>query len=61
MKKLVICFIMIIVLAGCGTADKFEAKIKGYSEKCIDNVMYFQFASGATVAYNTDGSIKTCK
>lgn len=59
MKKLMI-ILLVLMISGCGTADKIEAKITGYSKKCIDNVVYLQFASGATVAYNVDGSIKTC-
>ena len=61
MKKIFLIGIIGLMLSGCGTADKFEAKVTGYSKKCIDNVIYLQFASGATVAYNVDGSIKTCE
>ncbi len=47
-------------LSACGSADKIEASITGYSDNCIEGVMYYQFRNGASVAYNTDGTIKTC-
>ena len=50
-----------IFLTGCGSADKLEAKFTGYSTKCINGVEYLQFASGATVKYNTDGTISLCE
>ncbi len=49
------------MLTGCGIGDKIEANFTGSSEHCIGGVEYLQFARGATVAYNTDGSIKLCK
>ena len=53
--------VLAMFLTSCGSADKMEAKFTGYSTKCIDNVEYLQFASGATVKYNPDGTISTCK
>lgn len=53
--------VMCLFLSGCGWFDREVAKLTGHSKHCVGNVLYIQFASGATVAYNPDGSIKTCK
>jgi hypothetical protein len=50
--KVIIIFIITINLFGCGWFD---------SEVCIDNVKYIQFTSGASVKYNSDGSIAQCR
>ena len=61
MKYVGIAIIMAL-LTGCGQIDRGLAKLTGGGSKtCIDGVMYLQFTSGATVMYNTDGSIKLCK
>ena len=61
MKKIVMLVIVGLLMGGCGLAGKIDAKVTGYSERCVDNVMYLQFASGVTVAYNTDGTVKVCE
>ena len=63
MKKiLVILLVMLImVLSGCGLFERGLAKTKGFSRMCVDGVEYLQFSSGATVAYNPNGTIKTCR
>jgi hypothetical protein len=61
MKKILSIIIISILMCGCGTADKMRAKVTGNSKQCIDNVLYIQFPSGASVAYNTDGTIKVCE
>lgn len=60
MSKYILLSICIVILTGCGVADRFGAGLKGYSKICIDGVLYYQLTSGATVAYNRDGTIKTC-
>lgn len=60
MKLLLTMSIATLLLSGCGAADKANAGITGFTRKCIDKVMYYQFISGATVAYNTDGTVKAC-
>lgn len=59
MKKLIL-ITAVLTLSGCGSFDREIAKLTGYANSCIDGVLYYQFASGVTVAYNKDGSIKTC-
>jgi hypothetical protein len=54
-------FIVIGAISSCGQASRMEASYTGYSRMCVDGVQYLQFTSGATVAYETDGRIKTCK
>lgn len=52
--------IVSVALVGCGAADVATATITGYSTHCIDNVRYVQFRNGASVMYNSDGTIQTC-
>jgi len=58
--KYIVIGIMTFTLTACGWADKMEATATGYSDNCVKGVMYYQFRNGATVAYNTDGTIKLC-
>jgi uncharacterized protein YceK len=58
--KLFLTILMLMLLAGCGQVERATAKWTGYSIMCVDNVSYIQFTSGASVQYNTDGSVKTC-
>lgn len=37
------------------TSNKYQP-----SEYCVYNVLYLKFPTGVSVAYNTDGTIKTC-
>lgn len=51
----------LIFVAGCGAADRFVVSMTGDAiVTCHDEVTYLQFTSGASVAYNKDGSIKVC-
>ncbi|MDX8383168.1 MAG: hypothetical protein R8M45_03735 [Ghiorsea sp.] len=55
-------FLSLLTLSGCGAFDRFSAKVTGgATETCIHNVLYLQFTSGASVAYNTDGTVKKCQ
>ncbi len=58
MKLLIL---MVVMLSGCGNVDRLSASVTGYSKMCIANVEYLQFTSGASVAYTTEGKVKTCK
>lgn len=58
--KILIVLILTISLTGCGKWDKVVAGTTGYSKHCIDGVQYIQFLNGASVKYNTDGSIAKC-
>jgi hypothetical protein len=60
MNKAILIASCIFAFAGCGVTSKIGAKFTGSSTVCVDGVEYLQFTSGATVAYNTDGTIKTC-
>lgn len=59
MRKLV--FVLPLLLIGCGRMEREIAEFTGGGyETCHDGVAYIQFTSGATVKYNTDGTIATC-
>ena len=60
-KNLPLYLVMMLSLSGCGDFDRMETKITGKgSEICQGGVTYLYFDSGVTVAYNPDGSVKTC-
>ena len=64
MKKILVLGMIVLsafILGSCGQADRMEAQITGYSSRCINGVLYYQFSSGVTVAYNQDGTVKKCK
>jgi hypothetical protein len=52
--------LFVTVLSACGAADRAGAVLTGYSTHCIEGVKYVQFANGASVMHNTDGTVKTC-
>jgi hypothetical protein len=54
-------WILLAFLSGCGEWNKRIAEVTGYSHECIGGVLYIQFASGVTVAYDKEGRIKTCE
>lgn len=58
--RIVVLILAFALLAGCGRVERSVASWTGYSRICVDGVQYIQFTSGATVAYNRDGTIKTC-
>lgn len=53
--------LMVLLLSSCGKVDRWWASWTGNSEVCIDGVTYIQFISGASVKYNTNGTIATCQ
>ena len=62
MKKIFGILSICILLSACGYTDrKLAAFTGGASKTCVDGVEYLQFTSGASVAYNKDGTIKTCE
>ena len=60
-KTLSVILIASILITGCGRITRMVAGVTGYSTLCVNNVLYIQFTSGASVAYNSDGKIATCK
>lgn len=61
MKYVLLC-LLVLSVSGCGSFDRTVASVTGgATATCVDGVVYLQFTSGATVAYNQDGTVKTCK
>lgn len=61
MKTTILILLATAMLTGCGWFDRKMAAVTGDATKtCVDGVLYLQFTSGATVAYTTDGKVKTC-
>jgi len=62
MKHLIVAALVTTALTGCGQVDRTVSKYTGKpSTVCYEGVQYLQFTSGASVAYNTDGTVKTCR
>lgn len=61
MKYLAVIALAILV-SGCteGAATKRDITMKGNTTKCVDGVNYVLFPTGASVKYNTDGTVSTC-
>lgn len=58
----VIVIMVCIALAGCGNIDRDIAGLTGSpQETCHDGVLYLQFTSGATVKFNQDSTVATCR
>jgi len=55
------CVVFFLSITGCGKADRFIAGVIGHgAEICQDGVVYLQFTSGVSVAYQKDGKVRTC-
>lgn len=60
--KYVLVVLVGLSIQGCGLMERGMASFTGGgAETCHAGVSYIQLTSGATVKYNTDGSIATCK
>lgn len=65
--KMILISVVAVLVVGAGLYlnsgyfNRQLAVVKGFSRECIDGVQYLQFVSGATVKYNPDGTIATCK
>jgi len=64
MKQIVFAGVLMfgaLLLTGCGQVDRGIAKITGDPVAvCYKGVEYVQLTSGASVAYNADGTVRTC-
>ena len=59
--KVVSVILLAMLLSSCGRWERAVASINGGGvETCHDGVSYIQFTSGASVKYNSDGTIATC-
>jgi len=55
-------WILLVLVSGCGAIDRAIVTYTGDAvETCHKGVLYLQFTSGASVAYNQDGSVRTCR
>jgi hypothetical protein len=62
MKNIVLLCAAALLMSGCGWFDrKVAAAFGGAAKSCVDGVLYLQFTSGASVAYNRDGSVRSCE
>ena len=63
MKKIfyvIIMFTLVCLITGCGHYKKAVAEYVRHSEECINGVKYYQFPTGASVAYDKTGHVVTC-
>lgn len=61
MKTIVVAIVAALTLSGCGAADRFIGGVTGFARTCVDGVLYLQFTSGASVAYDANGKVRVCK
>jgi hypothetical protein len=61
MNKRIAVLLFVLLLSACGQLDREVAKLTGFARQCIDGVLYFQFTSGVTVAYDQQGKVRACK
>ena len=60
--RLTVLLTALLCVTGCGKIDRTLAGWTGdASEVCVDGVLYLQFTSGVSVAYDASGNIKRCK
>jgi len=61
MRTLILLILLLPMVSSCGRISRMEATLTGYSKECVSGVLYYQFTSGASVAYNPDGTLKGCE
>lgn len=61
MTKTMLMIIYMFILCSCEQINRSCAQWEGHSYECVDGVQYIQFPSGASVAYNKNGTIRSCK
>lgn len=66
MKIAVISILCVLLITGCKDecctfeVPKETKRLSLYRTLCIDNVVYISYDRGITVAFNDNGTIKTC-
>jgi ABC-type glycerol-3-phosphate transport system substrate-binding protein len=58
--SLIAVLILSLASAGCGGFDRAVAGLTGNAETCVRGVLYYQFTSGASVAYDRNGKVIPC-
>lgn len=58
--KIIIVILLSLSFTGCGWVNRQFAYLDGYAYECIAGVLYIQFPTGASVAYEVDGKVKSC-
>lgn len=58
---LLVCWGLLDIFLSTGSAHRKIAEYTGYSAICVDGVKYIQFTSGASVQYDTNGKVVTCR
>lgn len=59
--KLIVIAFLVATLSSCGVVERMFAGITGGgTATCFRGVTYVQFTSGASVAYNIDGTLIPC-
>lgn len=62
MKKIITLVFCATFIVGCGKIDQRIAAYTGKpADVCVNGVLYYQFTTGAAVAYNKDGTVKSCQ
>jgi len=59
MKKIILITILAVSLGACSNEQLYDLSDR-VNHVCIDGVRYIIVSYGMSVAYNQDGTIKTC-
>lgn len=60
MPTKLIFMLCVLTLSGCGSCNRSMAYLTGEVKTCVDGVLYYQFPSGAAVAYDQEGKVRKC-
>ena len=52
--------VLAFVLSGCGSLNRQQAQLVGYSKICVENVTYLQFPSGVVEQRTIDDRLVLC-
>lgn len=61
MNKFLIIVATLLIASCENDLTRVQTSFQGYSEKCIDNVSYIVFTTGASVKYDRNGKIVLCQ
>lgn len=54
--------LILFSLVGCRDSGRMTLLMTGFMyERCVDGIVYIQFASGASVKYDKDGKPEQCE
>ncbi len=59
MPRFVTLLVLVLLVTGFGAVNHQLARLAGYSNECVDGVLFYRFPVGAAV-HRRDGQNETC-